>query len=120
MKTTQVERQVEWTRDPAQLSRIVDGKFCLNAVLRDFLSGQLDGARGEIHAGDLPAGFGEGNDVRTRAATEINGAAGRMGLDEFEEFGGTDTCIPGRLAVIPVMKGQAAEQVLHLVGTTRR
>jgi hypothetical protein len=29
--------------------------------------------------------------------------------DKFIQFGGADACIPGRLAIIPVMEHQASE-----------
>jgi hypothetical protein len=41
--------------------------------------------------------------------------AGFVVLDEVEEFRRADTCIPGRLPKIPVMKKKAAEQVLHFL-----
>jgi hypothetical protein len=38
-----------------------------------------------------------------------------MIFDEFEQFGGADSGIPWRLAKVPVLKRQAAEQILHFL-----
>lgn len=113
MKTAEIECQVEGTRDAAQVGRVVDGEFCVNTVCLKFLPGEFDGARGKIHAGYLPACLGEGDEVCARATAEVNGAGGWMIFDEFEQFGGADSGIPRRLAKVPVLKRQAAEQILH-------
>lgn len=83
MKTAEVERQIKWTGDSAQAGCIVDGEFRLYAALVEFLAGELDGARRKIHAGDLPTGARQRNEVRAGAAAEINGAPGRVSLDKF-------------------------------------
>jgi len=36
-----------------------------------------------------------------------------MLLDEFDQFGGADACVPGRLVEIPELKQQASEQISH-------
>jgi hypothetical protein len=62
----------------------------------------------------LPTGFCERDHICACAAANINGATGLVLCDEFDQFWWADACIPWRLAEIPILKKQAAEQVLHL------
>jgi hypothetical protein len=75
----------------------------------------LDGTRSKIHAGDLPTSFRKGNHICTCTTADINGAAGLISFNEFYEFGWTDARVPGRLAKVQVIKGEAAKQVLHFL-----
>lgn len=109
MKTTDIQGKVERTGDPAEFGGIVDLHFSKNASLLNFLTGEFDGTWCEINALHLPPGLCESNDIRTRATADIDGSAGFMDFNEFEEFGGADACIPGRLVEIPIMKLQTSE-----------
>ncbi len=109
MKTTNIQGELEGTGNPAELCGIVDLQFGRNASLLDLLPGEFDGARGKIDARHSPPSFSECDDVGAGATANINGSAGFVGFDEFDEFGGTDTCIPRRAAEVPVLKLQASE-----------
>ena len=109
MKTTDIQGKVERTGDPAEFGGIVDLHFSKIASLLNFLTGEFDGARCEINALHLPPGSCESNDIRAGAAADIDGSTRFVGFDEFEEFGGADACIPGRLVEIPIMKLQTSE-----------
>lgn len=120
MKASQVKCQVKRTGDPVQFCGIRGLHLCLNACVFQLSLCQGNGPRREINARHLPAGPGQRDNVRTRSAANIDGASGFMGFDEFEEFRGTDSCIPGWLPEIPVMKKQPTEYVLQdsLIYTT--
>jgi len=92
----------------------------LHAGFSGFLPGQLDGARGEIHTAYLPACIGQGDNICTSAASEVDGAAGFVVLDEVKEFWWADACIPRRLPEVPVMEKEAAEQILHFLINIRQ
>ena len=113
MKATQIQSKVKWTVHSLQLRHVLDEQLGLDARLFQFLLGELNGAWGEIHAGDFPASLGKRDHVRTCATANVNGAAGWMILDEFKQFGGTNACIPGWLTEIEELKLETAEQVLH-------
>ena len=114
MKTAKIKREVEGAIDPLQPGRVPDKQLYLNARLTSLLPCELDGARGEIHPRHLPVGIRQSDDVRTGATADIDGAARFMILDEVEELGWTDSCIPWRLPKIPVLEKEAADQVLHV------
>ena len=78
-----------------------------------FLAGKLDRSRSEIHAGHVPTRVGKSEDVGAGATANVDGTAGFVVLKEVKEFRWTDACIPRRLIKIPVMKKEAAKQVLH-------
>lgn len=115
MKTPDVEGEVEWTVNPREFCRVPDEKLGFNTRPLDLLSCQFDGAWGEIDAGHLPAGFCERDDIRARAAADIDSAAGWVFFNEFDQFRRTDARIPGRLAEVPILKQDASEQGLHFV-----
>jgi hypothetical protein len=58
MKAAEVEGKIKCTVDPLQCGRIAEKQLCPNACPPDFLTGKLDGTRGEIHADHIPAGAG--------------------------------------------------------------
>ena len=109
METSQVESQVEGAVYAREGGGIADLDLRPDASLLKLSPGKGNGARGEVHAGDLPPGPGQGDHIRAGAASDVNGAAGFMTFDEFKQFGGTRTRIPGGLTEIPVMEEQAAK-----------
>lgn len=84
MKTTEVEGKIKGTVDPLQRRRIPDKQLRPKARLPDFLPGKLDGTRSEVHAGNPPACAGQGDHVRTGAASDVDGATVWVVLDEFK------------------------------------
>ena len=113
VKTAKIKGEIKRSTYPLQGSCVPDQKFCLDPGSAGFLSSKLDRARSEIHAGHIPACAGKSEDVGAGATANVNGTAGFVVLDEVKEFGWTDACIPRRLTKIPVMKKEAAKQVLH-------
>ena len=113
VKTAKIQGEIKRSTDPLQGGCIPDQKFCLDPGFAGFLSSKLARARSEIHAGHIPACAGKSEDVGAGATANVNGTAGFVVLDEVKEFGWTDACIPRRLTKIPVMKKEAAKQVLH-------
>jgi hypothetical protein len=113
VKTAKIKGEIKRSTDPLQGSCIPDQKFCRDPGSAGFLSGELDRARSEIHASHVPTRVGKREDVGAGAAANVDGAAGFVVLDEVKEFRWADACIPGRLPKIPVMKKEAAKQVLH-------
>lgn len=114
MKATKVERQLKGTSDPVQNSCITNIQLCINAGLCCLSLCLSDGTRSKIDARHLPAGASEGNDVRTGAAANVDGATGLVCFDEFKKFRGTNSRIPrGLAAEIPKLKQQAADNILH-------
>ena len=114
MKTAKIKGKVKRTADSLQLRGISNQKFRLKTGFPGFLPGKLDGTRGEIYAGNLPASISQGNDVCAGTASDVDGAAGLMILNEVEEFWWADPGVPRRLSEVPVMEKEAAEQVLHV------
>ena len=112
VKTTDVEREVKLRID-FEVGDIADEKLGFYVLRFELATCNLDGAGGKIYTCDLPASFGKRDDIRARAAAEINGAACGMGLDEFKKFGRGDAAIPGRLSEIPKVKSEAAQEI-HL------
>ncbi len=110
MKTADVEGKVELLIQVkfGYIACVEIGSY--TRVLR-FSFCYLDGADCKIHTRNLPARFGKGNDVCACAATEVNGAARGMGLDEVEKFGRGDAAIPGGFAEIGEVEFEAAEHV---------
>ena len=113
VKTAKVKGEIKRSTDPLQGSCIPDQKFRPDPGSAGFLSSKLDRARSEIHAGHVPACVGKREDVGAGATANVDGTAGFVVLDEVKEFRWADACIPRRLPKIPVMKKQAAKQVLH-------
>ncbi len=113
VKTAKIKGEIKWSANPLQGGCIPDQKFCLDPGSAGFLSGKLDRARGKIHAGHVPARVGKSEDVGAGATANVDGTPGFVVLDEVKEFWWTDACIPWRLTKIPVMKKEAAKQVLH-------
>ena len=109
MEATDIQGKVERTGNPAQFCGVVDTHSSRNSCLFYFSPGESDGARREIDAHSLPPGFGKRDDIGAGAAADINGATWFVCFDELKEFGGTDACIPGRLAEVPILKKQSSE-----------
>ena len=113
VKTAKIKGEIKRSTDPLQGSCIPDQKFRPDPGSAGFLSSKLDRARSEIHAGHVPACVRKREDVGAGATANVDGAAGFVVLDEVKEFRWADACIPRRLPKIPVMKKEAAKQVLH-------
>jgi len=113
VKTAKIKGEIKRSTNPLQGGCVPDQKFCLDPGSAGFLSGQLDRARSEIHAGHVPARVGKSDDVGAGATANVDGMSGFVVLDEVKEFRWADACIPRRLPKIPVMKKEAAKQVLH-------
>ena len=75
VKTADIQGQLEGSGDALQLCGVVNGKLGPNIGGLDLFPGELDCPRGKIHACHLPSAAGQRNDVRARAAANIDGAA---------------------------------------------
>ena len=115
MKATDIQNEVERTGNPAEFGGVVNLDCGRNPRLFYLLPGTVDGARCKVDTGYLPARFCERDNVRACTATNVDGSTGWLCFDEFEQFGGADARIPGRLAEIPGLIEKAAEQSMHFV-----
>ncbi len=111
MKAADVEDEAKLPADVFHARRVIGEEFCLQIGFFDFSFCDLDGAGGEVKPCDMPARFGEGDDVRACAAANVEGATCGVGLDEFEDFGRGDAAIPGRGTKVEQVELQAAENV---------
>ncbi len=87
VKTADVEGQVKLSGDVFHAGCVICEEFRPHAGFFDLAFGDLDGAGGEVEACNLPARFGEGDDVCACAAADVEGATRGVGFDEFEDFG---------------------------------
>ena len=88
VKASQIERKIKRTGDVFELRDIANLEICVNASVLDFFLRHADGGRREVHTRDLPARPRQCNDICACAATEVNGIAHRISLNEFKKFGG--------------------------------
>ena len=114
VKAADVEDEVKLSADVFHTRRVVGEEFRLDISLFDFSFCHLDGAGSEVKTRDLPARFGEGDDVGACAAADVEGATCGVRLDELEDFGRGDAAVPGWGAKVEQVELQAAEKI-HLL-----
>ena len=109
MKASNIESEIKGTHDAFEFGHIANIKLGLDFFAFEFCFCDAYGAWRKIDASYLPASARQRDNVRACAATEVNGFACGMGLDEFEEFGRGDAAIPGWFAEVPEVKCQTSK-----------
>ena len=83
VKTSDIEGEVECFVDVIKFGHIANVKISFEVLALEFVFCNTNGTRREINACHLPARLRKRNNVCARAATEVNGIACRVGLDEL-------------------------------------
>jgi hypothetical protein len=111
VKTSHIERQIEWAVNPVELGRIADAQIRLNVCILNFAFCNLNGARRKINPDRLPPVLNQRDDIRASATAQIDGAARWMFGYEIKEFWRRDAAIPRRTPQIPEIEVDAAKKV---------
>ena len=68
VKASEIERQVEWTRDVFEFGYIANAHICADVGMSKFFLCHANGRQREIHTDNPPAGARQGDDEIGRAS----------------------------------------------------
>lgn len=113
MIASDIQDQIKRTGDALQPGDIFDAEVYMDPSQASLFPGRGNGAADKINSNHLPGMLCQEDSVRTRPASQIEGAPGWMGGDEIQQLRRRDARIPGRPLEISDIKVQPPPEFIH-------